>query len=228
MAQGKKSFLIYCDIIHCIGHLTNEEKGILFQHLLEYVNDMNPILEDRLLLTAWKPIETQLKRDLKKWEGIKENKSIGGRLGNLKRWNKDLYDKVIKEEITLEYAENIAFNRKTSDTDKKVAEVAVNGNVSVSVNDNVKVIKKNIEERKREFYNSLLPFVDVYGKEMLRDFYEYWSEHGAKDRKFRMEKQKSFSIELRLKTWKKRSKDFKSANEKPQSLADKMKQEYGL
>lgn len=67
MAEGKKSFVLYADLLDNIEHLTNEEKGILFNHLLEYVNDKNPILEDRLLVTAWKPIEKQLKRDLKKF-----------------------------------------------------------------------------------------------------------------------------------------------------------------
>ena len=83
MAKDKKSFLIYCDIIHTIDHLTDEEKGRLFQHLLEYVNDMNPVLEDRLLLTAWKPIQQQLKRDLEKYQircGVNaQNGAKGGR-----------------------------------------------------------------------------------------------------------------------------------------------------
>tara|TARA_R110001606_G_scaffold91591_1_gene204227 strand:+ start:2204 stop:2866 length:663 start_codon:yes stop_codon:yes gene_type:complete len=81
MAKDKKSFLIYCDIIHTIQHLTDEEKGKLFQHLLEYVNDLNPVLEDRLLLIAWKPIELQLKRDLVKYESICDRNSKNGSLG---------------------------------------------------------------------------------------------------------------------------------------------------
>ena len=71
MAKDKKSFVLYADMIYSIEYLTNEEKGILFQHILEYVNDMNPVMEDRLILTAWKPIENQLKRDLDKWENKK-------------------------------------------------------------------------------------------------------------------------------------------------------------
>jgi hypothetical protein len=81
MAQDKKSFLIYCDIINTIDHLTDEEKGKLFQHLLEYVNDMNPVMEDRVLLSSWKPIEQQLKRDLKKYEAICDRNSTNGALG---------------------------------------------------------------------------------------------------------------------------------------------------
>jgi hypothetical protein len=79
MAQDKKSFVLYVDLLKNIEHLTNEEKGVLFNHLLEYVNDLNPILEDRLLLTAWKPIEAQLKRDLKQYEDVKSKRSLAGK-----------------------------------------------------------------------------------------------------------------------------------------------------
>ena len=79
MAAGKKSFVLYSDLLVSIEHLTNEEKGILFNHLLEYVNDKNPILEDRLLITAWKPIEMQLKRDLRKFEEVRVKRSEAGK-----------------------------------------------------------------------------------------------------------------------------------------------------
>jgi len=79
MAQNKKSFVLYADLIKSIDHLTLEEKGMLFQHLLEYVNDLNPILTDRLLITAWKPIELQLKRDLVKFEEVKLKRSDAGK-----------------------------------------------------------------------------------------------------------------------------------------------------
>ena len=79
MAKDKKSFVLYADLIHNIDHLTNEEKGILFNHLLEYVNDMNPVLEDRVILSAWKFIQSQLKRDLKKFEDKKVLRSKAGK-----------------------------------------------------------------------------------------------------------------------------------------------------
>lgn len=79
MAKDKKSFVLYSDLLKSIEHLTNEEKGILFNHLLEYVNDLNPVLEDRLILTAWKPIELQLKRDLIKFEEVKAKRSKAGK-----------------------------------------------------------------------------------------------------------------------------------------------------
>lgn len=79
---------------------------------------------------------------------------------------------------------------------------------------------KDINSRKQDFYKSLIPFLEKYDKELIKEFYEYWTEHGEKDRKFRKEKEKSFSTELRLKTWFKRSKDFK----KEKSFAKKEKE----
>jgi len=61
----------------------------------------------------------------------------------------------------------------------------------------------NIAERKQKFASNLTSFVDVYGKQMIRDFYDYWTEHGEKDKKMRFEKQTSFNLEARLVRWNK-------------------------
>lgn len=154
MAQDKKSFLLYADIIYTIEHLTNEEKGKLFQHLLEYVNDFNPILEDRILLIAWKPIERQLKRDLEKYENKKEERSRSGQLGNLKKYNPDLYDKVKSETMNLNDALAIADTRKASHSDTKLAvnvNDTVNGNVNV--NDIDYVYNKFVDEVKNHAFD---------------------------------------------------------------------------
>ena len=132
MAENKKSFVLYADLLQNIDHLTNEEKGVLFTHLLEYVNDKNPVLEDRLILTAWKPIERQLKRDLNKFEGVKEERSRSGQLGNLKRYHLDVYNKVVSEKLTLEEAQRITKGRTAIHSDTKLA-VNVNDNVNVNV-----------------------------------------------------------------------------------------------
>jgi hypothetical protein len=66
--------------------------------------------------------------------------------------------------------------------------------------------KKNpvsFDNRKKSFANSLALYLGVYGKEMIREFYEYWTEHGEHDKKMRFEKQSSFNIELRLRRWNK-------------------------
>lgn len=41
---------------------------------------------------------------------------------------------------------------------------------------------KNLEFRKTEFKNNLKPFLEIYGKDLLNDFFLYWTEmnHGGK------------------------------------------------
>ena len=46
MADNKKSFLLYCDLLHTVKKLNDEQAGKLFKHVLEYVNDLNPETED--------------------------------------------------------------------------------------------------------------------------------------------------------------------------------------
>jgi len=139
MATDKKSFILYSDSQGLINQLPDDVAGRLLKHIYAYVNDENPISEELLLNIAFEPIKMQFKRDLKKWEESKDAKSINGKMGNLKRYNLDLYDLVSQNKMTLEDAENVAKSRKASQGDSKqsqsVANVAVNDNVNV--NDNV-------------------------------------------------------------------------------------------
>lgn len=83
MAENKKGFVLYADQKFIFDDLTNEEAGILIKHIFAYVNDENPIFEDRFLDMAFKPIKMQLKRDLVKYEAVKERNSVNAR----KRWD---------------------------------------------------------------------------------------------------------------------------------------------
>ena len=75
---------------------------------------------------------------------------------------------------------------------------------------------KSIKDRKQEFASLLSPFVEKYGRDFINDFYGYWTEHGANDRKMRFEKQTSFSVKRRLKTWESNGHKFGTiAVEKP-------------
>jgi hypothetical protein len=83
MATDKKSFLIYCDIIHTVEQLTNEQAGDLFKHLLRYVNDLNPQSDSVITKIAFEPIKQALKRDLDKYESIRKRNSDNARM----RWD---------------------------------------------------------------------------------------------------------------------------------------------
>ncbi len=142
MADNKKGFLLYADQKGIFDKLPNDKAGELIKFIFSYVNDENPKIDDLLLEIAFEPIKTQLKRDLVKWEGLKGDRSTAGILGNLKRYNLDLYELVKSDSMSLNEAQSIARNRKTSQSDTNIA-VNDNVNVSVNVNDNKKYNFRN-------------------------------------------------------------------------------------
>ena len=61
-------------------------------------------------------------------------------------------------------------------------------------------------ERKKKFYDLLIPFVGTYGKEMIREFFDYWSEPNRSGSHMRYELERTWDLNLRLKTWARRDK----------------------
>ena len=81
----------------------------------------------------------------------------------------------------------------------------INGGESITFENAVRIlegelpVKKGIEDRRREFAESLRPHLLKYGADMLNKFYRYW---GANDGlKIKFETQKSWNLEQRLTTW---------------------------
>ena len=90
MAQEKKSFLLYVDLIHTMEKLNDEQTGRLFKHILRYVNDLDPEPQDQFTEVVFEPIKQCLKRDLIKYEGIRERNKENAN----KRWNTKECDRI--------------------------------------------------------------------------------------------------------------------------------------
>ena len=192
MAENKTSFVLYSDQRTLIDLLSNEQAGKLLKHIYSYVNDENPICEDVLINVAFEPIKQQFKRDLKKWERTKESRSKAGLASAEARKNKQSSTKSTNVKCVQQSSTNSTVN--------------VNDNVNVNVN--VNDIKNNIDSRKLKFSQSLKPFLDLYGKDMLNNFYEYWTEENKSNTKFKQELQKTWNLKSRLERWSKN--DFNS------------------
>ena len=104
MAKDKKSFLLYCDIIHTVEKLDDVQAGKLFKHLLKYVNDQDPTPENPLIEIAFEPIKQSLKRDLIKYEGIRERNSENAK----KRWNATASDRIPKVPNNTKNADSVS------------------------------------------------------------------------------------------------------------------------
>ena len=61
--------------------------------------------------------------------------------------------------------------------------------------------------RKEDFRKSLIPYVETYGREMIRAFFDYWTEKNRSCTKMRFELEKTWETALRLATWSNREKE---------------------
>ena len=172
---------------------------------------------DLALEMAITPFINQFARDKEKYDKIVERNRINGlKGGRSKSHSKPVEPKKPSGLIGNPKNPNKADNDSDSDSDSD----------SKSKN-----TTKSIIERKTCFASSLSEVclkknvLDFHKKE----FFNYWSEHGEKDKKMRFEKEKSFDIALRVDRWLKNQKKWES--EKPakkMSLAQKMEQDYGI
>jgi hypothetical protein len=105
MAKDKKSFLLYADLIHTIEKLNDEQAGKLFKHVLRYVNDQHPE-SDQFTEVVFEPIKQTLKRDLEKYEGIRQRNSENAK----KRWDATACDRIPNMPALTKNADNDSVN----------------------------------------------------------------------------------------------------------------------
>lgn len=146
--EGKKSFLIYCELIHTVKKMSNEDAWLLLKHMLDYTNDKNPEPPNTVVDLVFEPIKQQLKRDLEKWKDETVKRSEAG-----KKWMKSRRHNNDSNVITKITNDNTVINPITNITD--------NVNVNVNVNDNVNV---NVKEKKKKttFYPPTITEVEQY------------------------------------------------------------------
>ena len=154
MAENKKSFVLYTDLIHTVDQLPNETAGALLKHILEYVNDLNPETDNLLVKIAFEPIKQQLKRDLKKYEKYREKQRLNGAKGGRPR----------KTQKTQ------PFIKKPKKAD------SVNVNVSVNDNDNIIHIEDAFDFLKNEEPEKIEIF-EMQNKKSFQGDYETFKEN---------------------------------------------------
>jgi hypothetical protein len=192
MAENKKSFILYADLIHTIKKMPQDKAGILFLTILEYVNDLNPIVDDILVDLCFEPIKQQLKRDLATWDKFKEKQSLNGKKGGRPKIIEQTQPKPKNPSLFLESQKSL--------------------NVTVTVNDNV-IIFKYKKCTDKEFIDELSKYKEKYSKDILNSFYRYWSEKNDKG-KMRMAMENTFEVDKRLITWSSNDKKFNKSENK--------------
>jgi uncharacterized protein YihD (DUF1040 family) len=146
------------------------------------------------------------------WEKLSEKSnanSDNGRKGAIKRWQNN--SQAIATPLKIDSdsnSESIALRREEKRKEEIIKE---------------KIIKENIDARKLKFSSTLQPFLNVYGKDFLNDFYKYWTEPNKSKTKFRQELEKTWDLERRLTTWAKNDSNFKKPVNNSKSVLEPYK-----
>jgi len=88
----------------------------------------------------------------------------------------------------------------------KVKGIEVNGS-KVKGSECAADLSATPDDRAKLFMEKIATHLDSYPKEMLRNFYDYWTEKNDGGRRMRFEMEKVFDIKKRLVTWSKREKE---------------------
>lgn len=126
--DGKKSFILYCDIGQHLELLSNEDAGLLFKGIVHYAGSGEPPELPPMAAMAFSFIQAQIDRDQEKWNATREKRRAAGKVGGLKSAESRQRD--------IEAAEANASSSKQSranEADTANVTVPVNGNVPVTV-----------------------------------------------------------------------------------------------
>ena len=113
----------------------------------------------------------------------------------------------LKEEIDPQKISSIFFSGRKEESAVFVSEPD-GSSTKQKVEKSIEQKRRLLEVHRREFYDSLIPYVQEYGKEMVRDFFDYWSEPNKGRTQMRYEMQPTWSLAMRLATWNKRKKNY--------------------
>lgn len=161
--------------------------------------------------TRWKTNKSKVRRyfDLLQKENMIELKNET-QTTRLKVCKYEDYQETEKESET-----QTKHKRNANETQTTPIKESNNNNNIITIN---KDSKANLEIRSLAFKNSLIPFKQKYTVELLKNFFNYWTEPNKSQTKMRFELEKTWSLDRRLETWCKREKDFS----KPQKKEDKL------
>jgi hypothetical protein len=203
--QGKKSFVLYTDQREVFDELSDQDAGKLIKHIFAYVNDEDPVTEDKLLKVAFLPIKTQLKRDLKSWEAKQDQRREAGKKS--------------------------AESRQRNSTAVNDRSISLGGNVNVNVNGNENVngnandissitIFTTRRLGGKNLFEEMAHIYDLNDEQVQKLFQEWELTHD--DRTFESEKHLKNSFILFVKNNANRFKQVKSTTyrqkeEKPKS-----------
>lgn len=214
----KKSFIFNVEWQEILLSYPSEVRLEVYDAIIEYVakgtlSELKPMAK-----MAFSFIKKEIDYNNGRYNDIVERNRINGRKGgnpNFMKGQPNPYykggSKITQDNQTLP---NITQDKPINDNDND-NEILSNESINKKEILSSDSIKKNAAsaatlKRKEAFYHSLIPYADKYGKEMLRSFFDYWSEMNASQTRMRFEKQPTWELSKRLATWANNEKKYEN------------------
>jgi hypothetical protein len=188
--------------INICAYYWNKEGDITITEIKRRLKDMKPTAFDSLIKTG---IISSNKNDkltikfldeqLTERKGVSQINSQNGKLGGR--------PKKIEPLVLLEEKPTALISGTETIPEKS----------NIEIEEDKKRKEKEYEDRKLKFAHSLEPFKDTYPRQLLTDFYKYWTEPNKSKTKFKQEMEKTWDTSRRLETWASRDKSFNGKKE---------------
>lgn len=204
----RSSFVFYKDWWDVLQELPKEQRLESYEAICNYAfGGITP--DDAIIKAVTGLMRSAIDRDNKKFE----DKCIKNRKNILKRWGKENTTEyggirpntTVKNVIRLDtkHTENENENENDNENDKESTNVPKKDELSLPPKNTLKQKQDTMLKHKAEFKDELSKFTDRYPKDMLNDFYEYWTEPNKAHTKMLFETKQTWDTSRRLSRWEK-------------------------
>lgn len=196
----RSGFVFYRSWFEAVKNLPREMQGEVLTAIIEYglngetTGSLKPITSAMLAM-----VKPQIDANNKRME----NGSKGGRPCKATSAEEQSCNQVVTEQEPNNNQTKTKpkpNNNQTEPKEKDKEEDKEKEN-STSVESKKDAAKAATLLRKGTFYQTLVPYVGQYTKEMIRSFFDYWSELNRSGTKMRYELEKTWELSKRLATW---------------------------
>lgn len=210
MKSDKQTFVFRLEWAQVLKQQPDSIRLAVYDAIIDYVQTGKEPPQDSSVYFAFLFIKNQIDKDTAKYEEVCAKRAEAGKKhkGNQHTNNRN---KLEQMEQVFQNGTNGTDNDNEYDNDNDYDNnTTINSSDIVCAEKSAPQPKPTIEERERDFmYKVANVGKGDYPDEMLRKFFDYWTEKNENGKKMRFEKEKVFDIKRRLATWASRDKEYK-------------------
>lgn len=189
--DANRKYTFFESYHNALCRVPDEAYGRIVRSMSDYVfNGVEPQLSDPTDLMAWELIKPILVKGIE----LSEIRANAGRAGKGTSRNAGNIN-AKKQNNTNQNKNNTNQNGIGKGIGKGI------GNKESTIVPKKDELSLNLSKRKNNFKESLKPFVEIFGADMMNDFFSYWTEPNKSNTKMRYELEKTWDIKRRLSRW---------------------------